>query len=159
MITTRACVLRATSSWQFQRDGNRASADSTLLASARIPLSSPAVNVLPTEASPVGCVGRASQRPASRLGLSLIPRRPTRPGALPGDGRLAYRNTYLTGRERQARREAAELSERWGRLPSPRPGPNAFMLQPRRDAIVGLPEWSIRLARRRTAKTMGGARR
>jgi hypothetical protein len=41
-----------------------ASADSTLLASARIPLSSPGVNVLPTEAAPVGCGERASNQPA-----------------------------------------------------------------------------------------------
>jgi len=48
-----------------------ASAASTLLASARIPLSSPGVNALPTEASPVGCVGRTSNRPASPLGLQF----------------------------------------------------------------------------------------
>jgi hypothetical protein len=35
-----------------------ASADPTLLESARIPLSSPGVNVFPTEASSGGCAGR-----------------------------------------------------------------------------------------------------
>src|SRR5262245_32033323 len=46
-----------------------ASAASTLLASVKIPLSSPGVNVLPTGKSRPGCVGRASNRPASRPGL------------------------------------------------------------------------------------------
>jgi len=50
------------------RDGDRLHRFD-LLASARIPLSLWGVNILPTEASPVGCVGRASNRPASRLGL------------------------------------------------------------------------------------------